>query len=196
MSAERPSLTPEYFEVLYRGDRDPWCFETSPYEDAKYAATLAALPRPSYRSAFEIGCSIGVLTARLARRCRSLVSVDVSPLALERAVERCRDLSQVRFARMRVPEDFPGESFDLIVVSEVGYYWSWTDLARAQRAILDRLEPGGHLLLVHWTPYAKDYPLRGDEVHDAFFPLNGLVHLGGRREPQYRLDLFERSGER
>jgi len=84
--------------------------------------------------------------------------------------------------------------FDLTLVSEVGYYWCWEDLKKAQKLILDRLEPGGHLLLVHWTLYANDYPLSGDEVHDTFFELvpTQLRHLAQQREEQYRLDLFER----
>src|SRR6478609_8966907 len=62
------SLPPDYFERVYREADDPWRFASSPYEAAKYAATLAAVPRARYRNAFEIGCSIGVLTERLAGR--------------------------------------------------------------------------------------------------------------------------------
>ncbi len=95
-----------------------------------------------------------------------------------------------------MPDQFPDEQFDLILVSEVGYYWSWDDLALAQRRIIEHLEPGGHLLLVHWTPYVADYPLTGDQVHDAFLSGasdgNGLRHLVGSRQQTYRLDLFER----
>jgi hypothetical protein len=67
-------------------------------------------------------------------------------------------------------------------------------LKTAQQQIIEHLEVGGHLLLVHWTLYARDYPLSGDEVHDSFLELtpSKLRHLGGRREEQYRLDLFER----
>ena len=84
--------------------------------------------------------------------------------------------------------------FDLTVVSEVGYYWCWEDLKKAQQCILKHLEPGGHLLLVHWTQYARDYPLNGDQVHDSFFDLTPthLRHLKGKREEEYRLDVFER----
>jgi hypothetical protein len=38
------SLSPAYFDGLYTGETDPWGFETSPYERAKYEATLASLP--------------------------------------------------------------------------------------------------------------------------------------------------------
>ena len=109
------------------------------------------------------------------------------------AIERCQPLSHVSLQLMSVPEDYPEEIFDLTLVSEVGYYLCWEDLRIAQQLILDHLEPGGHLLLVHWTLYAKDYPLSGDEVHDAFLELTPtkLRHLKGQREEQYRLDLFE-----
>lgn len=196
MNPNQPnSLPPSYFDDLYRADPDPWKFETSDYEASKYAATIAALPKPRYQSALEIGGSIGVLTEKLADRCDSLLSIDVSQLAQDQAIQRCQHLSQIHFQIMRVPEQFPDQTFDLILVSEVGYYWSWDDLRSAQQNILNQLEPGGHLLLVHWTLYAKDYPLSGDEVHDAFFELSPtyLQHLEGRREEQYRLDLFERT---
>ncbi|MBD1843387.1 methyltransferase domain-containing protein [Cyanobacteria bacterium FACHB-63] len=188
------SLPPSYFDTLYQADPDPWRFETSEYEANKYAATIAALPKSRYRSAFEIGGSIGVLTEKLADRCESLLSIDVSKLAQDRAIQRCKHLSQIQFEIMRIPEQFPDRKFDLILVSEVGYYWSWEDLRKSQQHILESLEPGGHLLLVHWTLYAKDYPLSGDEVHDAFFELSpvNLKHRLGQREEQYRLDLFER----
>jgi SAM-dependent methyltransferase len=131
---------------------------------------------------------------RLAARCRRLLAVDVAERALAQARQRCRRLPHVRFARMQVPRAFPNERFDLVLVSEVGYYWSPDDLAAARRLIVRQLVPGGHLLLVHWTPVVADYPLTGDQVHDAFVAAadHDLRHLVGRREPLYRLDLFER----
>ena len=196
MMSERESLPPDYFARVYADSDDPWGFETRPYEAQKYQATLDALPRNVYQSAFEIGCSIGVLTERLAERCKRLLPVDVAERALEQARARCQHLHHLRFANMAVPDTFPDEHFDLILVSEVGYYWGWDDLTKAQNLIAEHLERGGHLLLVHWTPYVDDYPLTGDQVHDAFLDAalagNGLRHLVGSRQELYRLDLFER----
>jgi phosphoglycolate phosphatase-like HAD superfamily hydrolase/protein-L-isoaspartate O-methyltransferase len=193
LEVQKRSLPPSYFEALYGTDPDPWKFETSEYEAKKYAATIAALPK-RYKSAFEIGGSIGVLTEKLASLCDSLLSIDVSKLAQEKAIQRCQHLKQVRFEIMRLPEQYPEEMFDLVLVSEVGYYWCWSDLQKAKQCILEHLEPGGHLLLVHWTEYARDYPLNGDQVHDSFMELipTKLRHLKSQREEQYRLDLFER----
>jgi len=188
------SLPPSYFEEMYRANSDPWQFETSEYESKKYAATIATLPNSLYRSAFEIGGSIGVLTEKLADRCDALLSVDVSETAQSKAIKRCQNLPQVCFQIMQIPQQFPDESFDLIVVSEVGYYLSLQDLHQTQAHILKGLELGGHLLLVHWTLYAQDYPLSGDDVHESFLKLSPqpLHHIIGQREEQYRLDLFER----
>lgn len=62
----RQSLEPEYFESLYTKEPDPWRFASSEYERDKYAATLVAISGRKIRSAFEVGCSIGILTRQLA----------------------------------------------------------------------------------------------------------------------------------
>lgn len=190
------SLPPGYFDDVYRANPDPWNFAASPYEAAKYAATLAALPRAHYHAAFEAGCSIGVLTEQLAPRCGSLLSIDVSPAALDQARARCAALPQVRFERRYLPGEFPEGTFDLILVSEVGYYLSMPDLLGFRERCINALRPGGHLLLVHWTPFVHDYPLTGDQVHETFLAAatgERLRHLSDRREERYRLDLFERA---
>lgn len=198
MNPNQPnSLPPAYFDEVYRANEDPWGFETSAYEREKYATTLAALPRTQYARAFEIGCSLGVLTEQLAARCGHLLAVDVAEAPLQRARQRCTHLPQVTFELLRVPDEFPAPAaFDLIVVSEVGYYWSPADLARAADQLLAGLVPGGQLLLVHWTLAVHDYPLTGDEVHEFFLqktlPGGPLRHVHGQRHAQYRLDLLEK----
>lgn len=191
------SLTPNYFDDVYRANDDPWNFTTSDYERAKYADTLDSLGHDHYANAFEIGTSIGVLTAQLARRCDHLLTVDASELPLKQARERLKDTPNVDIRQMTVPNEFPDGQFDLILVSEVAYYWSMDDLRKARQLMLDHLQPGGQLLLVHWTPNVHDYPLTGDEVHDEFLAGAGdgqpLRHLHGHRKETYRVDLFEKA---
>lgn len=186
------TLTPDYFDRVYRANSDPWNFETSEYEQTKYTATLAALPQNYYKNAFEIGCSIGVLTARLARFCEKLLSVDVSDTALKKARKRCAELPQVRFEKMRIPAEFPRETFDLILVSEVGYYLAPNDWQMAVEKIVGQLAPNGNVVLVHWTPFVHDYPQTGVEVHDNFksFTKGRLKNLAEKVEENYLLDVF------
>lgn len=188
------SLPNAYFDAVYRHSDDPWHFESRPYEHTKYTDTLSSLPRPTYAHALEVGCSIGVLTRRLAGRCERLLAVDVAERALAQARARCRDLPHVHFERRRLPEAFPDGRFDLILLSEVGYYWSRVDLERVLALSIESLSPGGHLALVHWTPYVEDYPLTGAAVHAAAHAAAGpnLRHLHGHEAPTYLLDVFER----
>ena len=184
-----------FFEDLYVKSPDPFDFETSAYEAAKYQHTVATLPRAHYKQAVEIGCSIGVLTSRLAEKCDNLLGLDISEQALVRARARCAHLAGVRFVRMAVPDEFPDQIFDLMVVSEVAYYWSTEDLARAKDRIAAHQTTGGHLLLVHWLPIVDYHVQTGDAVHEAWLkdPRWRLVH-GDRRE-LYRIDLLERISE-
>ena len=188
------SVPPEYFDAKYAEKLDYWDFESSVYEANKYAATLQSLPAGRYRSAFEIGCSIGVLTAKLAARSANLLAIDIADRALTAARVRCAALSNVQIAKMRFPRERPRRCtrFDLIIVSEVGYYWSLPELNAAQDAIEERLEVDGRLVLVHWTPPVSDYPLTGDEVHESFLLRPCLRLLHGHRAASYRLDVLER----
>ena len=45
----RPRVQPAFFDDLYAHDRDPWNFETSAYEAAKYDATIARSGGPPLR---------------------------------------------------------------------------------------------------------------------------------------------------
>ena len=62
-------LPDHYFTDMYAEASDPWGLAERWYEQRKYAITVAMLPQPRYRHAFEPGCSVGVLTERLAGRC-------------------------------------------------------------------------------------------------------------------------------
>lgn len=186
------SRTREYFSRLYQENEDPWSYESSEYETEKYETSLQALPREQYRNAFEIGCSIGVFTAKLAERCKRLLSVDLNLAVLERAKQRCRHCPNVNFKAMSVIEEYPADVFDLTVLSEVGYYLDPEDLAKLSEQITNHAAVHGHLLLVHWLAPVPDYPLRGDDVHAHFLSHSGWHPRLQLRTELYRLDVLER----
>lgn len=190
----KKSLQPEYFEKVYEANNDPWDFASSEYEAEKYAATLDALPKKKYDSAFEIGCSIGVLTERLAKRCGGLLAVDVSEKALAQAKKRCESFKNIRFEKMDIAKKFPDEKFDLILVSEVGYYLSKEDWHDLMQKISEHLTAKAQVGLVHWTPLVADYPQTGDEIHDSFaeFAKGKFKHSESKSEDKYRLDVWEK----
>jgi trans-aconitate methyltransferase len=189
MSRRQNTIPGDYFEDLYARTDDPWSFATSPYERAKYDATLAALPRAHYRRGLEIGCSIGVLTADLAGRCGTLVAVDVSAKALDRARRRCQAIPNVNFVRGSVPTMWPEGPFDLMLLSEVVYYFHAADVVRLADRALASIAPGGNIVMVHWTG-ATDYPLGGDEATELFRRALGKSarRIHRHRTQEYRLD--------
>ena len=186
------SLPPKYFDRIYGRAIDPWGFESSEYERNKYRATLAALPREWYERGLEVGCSIGVLSSLLTERCEQFVGLDVSEKALNVARKRCAGSSNASFECMRVPEELPDGKFDLIVISEVAYYWTGSDLERAAEELAARMLTGAHLVLVHLTERVPDYPLTGDQVHSYMLGRPEFRHRSGERHDRFRIDILER----
>jgi SAM-dependent methyltransferase len=187
-------MTAEYFEQLYARDDDPWGFATSDYERAKYDATLAALDDLApIGSALDVGCSIGVLTERLAARCGRLLAVDCSEAAVALARRRLDGVAGVRVERRCLPESVPAGPFDLVLCSEVLYYWDAALLREGLRRLRATLAPGGALLAVHWRGPVRHYPLDGEAVHGLLREeADGLVHARSAATPRYLLDRLDR----
>jgi predicted TPR repeat methyltransferase len=184
----------EYFEGLYAESRDPWDFETSEYERNKYARTLSVLGEGTFRRALEAGASIGVFTEMLAGRCEELLAVDVSERAVAVARRRLTGRGHVRIERRTLPEEMPEGPFDLIVASEVLYYFPREEMLAVLEGFERELAPGGSLLAVHWRRETKTYPMQGDEVHDLLAENTRLQNNKSIVEPDFRLDLFEDAG--
>jgi predicted TPR repeat methyltransferase len=181
----------EYFEGLYAESDDPWNFEASEYEQDKYARTLAVLGERTFRRALEAGASIGVFTEMLSDRCDELLAVDVSERAVAAARRRLSGRGHVRVERRTLPEEMPDGPFDLIVASEVLYYFPREEMLTVLRGFERELARGGVLLAVHWRRKTETYPLQGDEVHDLLVEHTRLLTTETIIEPDYRLDRFE-----
>jgi protein-L-isoaspartate O-methyltransferase len=182
-----------FFEARYQASTDPWRFASSTYELNRYRATLDALCQPSYRRGFEPGCSIGVLTAALAGRVEHLIACDIAESAVACAKERCRELSNVQIYHRDAADGPPDGSFDLIVFSELGYYFSADRLKTMTRQMTSRLEPGGEFVAVHWLGHSADHVLHGDVVHEVLTENLACEWIGGSRHPGFRIDSWRQA---
>lgn len=127
---------------------DPWAYG-NPYETLKYEQTLAAIA-PGAQRALELACAEGHFTMRLAGRVGTLTATDISATAVRRARERCKALGNVTFAVLDLLHDPLPPDQDLIVCSEVLYYFEDTDdLALIADRIAAALRPGGQLVMTH-----------------------------------------------
>jgi SAM-dependent methyltransferase len=187
------TLDPGHFRERYSASPDPYRLADRWYEARKYAVTVALLPRERYRAAFEPGCSIGVLTQRLAARCDSLLACDAIPEAVASARSRTAGRAGVRVEQRVVPGEWPMGSFDLIVFSEILYYFDDADLGQMLRLGLLALRPGGHLVAVHWRHHAPDHPRDGDEVHEILAADPRLARLARYRDPDFTAEVYARA---
>jgi trans-aconitate methyltransferase len=190
--AATTACAPETFEARYRADPDPWRFATSNYERERYATTMHALKRARYGNAFEPGCSIGELTVLLAARCDRVLATDVSPTAVQEARRRCAGLKNVRVECGDLRTAVPDARTDLIVLSELAYYFEAGQLETIATRLAEALCPGGTLLAVHWLGESADHVLHGDEAHDILLRSLPLQHVSAKRHPGFRLDMWMR----
>ena len=173
------SLPADYFEALYHDSEDPWGFRHRWYEKRKRELTLAMLPRQRYRYIFEPGCANGELSLGLAQRGERLLCSDASATAVALARQRLHQQPHVELVTGRVPADWPPQQFDLIVLSELGYYLDEVDLLRLIRRCQDSLSADGALLACHWLHPIFDCPLDGRQVHQLLnrhLPLHRQIH--------------------
>ncbi len=153
------------FDAVHGGSADPWSYTSSWYERRKRALTLAILPEADYGAGLEIGCSIGTLSVELAARCREFVAVDASSAALVRAAERLSGHASAQTLHLTVPQQWPRGTFDLVAVSEMGYYLAPGELAELFTRVEASMNPGGTLVLCHWRHPVAGWELDGDAVH-------------------------------
>lgn len=173
---------------------DPWGFESLWYEARKRDVVLAALPEARYGSGFEAGCATGMLTERLAARCDHLLAVDLVPRAVTCTRERVARHAHVEVATANLPTDWPTERrFDLVVLSEIGYFFApdaWHETA--QRAA-DALTDAGVILACHWLRPFAERTQSTRHLHAAIARQPGLHRHVRHLEPDFLLEVWSRN---
>ncbi|WP_279403370.1 methyltransferase domain-containing protein, partial [Arthrobacter sp. JCM 19049] len=107
---------------------------------------LASLARDSYRQALEVGCSIGELSAALAERSQRFLGLDASATAVTTARDRLAHLPHAQVREATVPQQWPTEQdgWDLVVISETGYFLAADELAELLTHCDRQMAPTGN----------------------------------------------------
>lgn len=186
-----PSTVPlATFDRLFASSSDPWRFKDRWYEARKRALTLACLPRARYRSGYEPGCANGELSAALAERCDRLLVADCTTAAVELARQRVAEQPHVRVERALLPQDWPQEVFDLIVISEIAYYLTAPALADLAAKARGSLQAGGDIVACHWRHPIDGCPLGGDAVHGHLSRWLDLPCIWSLSDPDFVLQVW------
>lgn len=178
------------FENYYQKNDDPWGFRSRFYEKRKRAILLASLPRERFDSVWEIGCSNGELAAHLAERSDFLLATDGNERATALAQERLASIPGIRVEQSWLPRDCPEEVFDLIVLSEVGYYLSRHELKELTKLLSARLSGTGVFVACHWRVPIEGCELDGEGVHRILRQGLPWHYACSHIEPDFILDIW------
>jgi trans-aconitate methyltransferase len=182
-----------FFEEKYRRSTDPWDFATSAYEQQRYSTILNAIRHRHYNHAFEPGCSVGVLTEQLATFCDRVDATDIALSAVAQTRRRTQRLPNVQTTCGALPALIPDGTFDLIVFSEIGYYFTEKALFSLAKELVNRNCKSGVFLAAHWLGESPDHLLSGDRVHEVLAQVPDLSLQHAERHPGFRLDLWTRT---
>ncbi|TCK20879.1 class I SAM-dependent methyltransferase [Pseudonocardia endophytica] len=177
----QPGWGRRHHERFYGATGDPYGFDTKPFEQAKYDELLSVLPDGRYARGLEVGCAEGAFTERLATRCDAVVGTDISEVAIERARQRFAGRPEIELQRRTLPLDFPDGTFDAIVCSDVVYLWERGIVEIGLSTMIERLRPGGALVLLHYLG-TFGQPIHANDVHELALKLGaaaGLDHPTG-----------------
>ncbi|WP_208277423.1 class I SAM-dependent methyltransferase [Massilia oculi] len=188
-----------HFEALYSASDDPWNVRGAWYERRKRAILLASLARPHYRNAFEPGCGNGALSAALAPRCERLLASDGASAALDAARKGLPPAlaDAVRFEQRTLPNDWPdGETFDLIVISELAYYFPLPEAAALLARAANGLAPDGELVMCHYLHDFDDRACGTEALHRSAGDIPGLRRSMVHRDQDFLLETWTGHGGR
>lgn len=153
----------DHLHALYADTPDPWDFEHSEYEQAKFVATRAALSRAHYTSVFELGCGNGQLARHLVNIRDRYTGMDAVVIAIEAARRAVPDAT---FIHDFYPCPLPRGDFDLLILSEILYFLDEGSLRKLASDIATAW-PKAEVLCVSWLG-ETDHDLQGEEALAIF----------------------------
>ena len=164
------------FEEIYTRSADPWA-SAAPryrYQQRKYEQIMALLPNRRFHHALDLGCGLGLLSQRLAKRSDMVLGIDIASAALGHACERGAGIANLTFSQgdiLDLSVELNGR-FDLVVLADTLYYLTPLSdnlLKTLSTRIADLLMPGGLCLLAnHFFFAAEPNSVLTRRVHDAF----------------------------
>jgi cyclopropane fatty-acyl-phospholipid synthase-like methyltransferase len=161
-----------YLNSMWARDRDPWHIGNGFYEQRKRDVILSCLPRERYSHAFEPGCAAGELTVRLAQRCDQVTAADYHPDAVVATLERVADRDNVSVQQRLLPDEWPAGDFDLIVLSEIGYFFDPGAWSRLCALVAKSAAKGSTVLSSHWL---HDFTERTQSTADLHSALTSAI---------------------
>jgi hypothetical protein len=107
---------------------------------------------------------------------------------MERTRDRCQKHPNVTIVCAAIPGFLPEVGLNLIVLSEIGYYFDGEQLRSIGNLLVEKLLGGAVLIAAHWLGSSPHHKLHGDEVHGVLEALPGLRLRARERYDGFRID--------
>ncbi|VAX17957.1 hypothetical protein MNBD_NITROSPINAE02-513 [hydrothermal vent metagenome] len=145
-----------YFNWRYRG-ADPYEVTTHADERDKYKKIVGALGvKEKFDNILEIGCGEGHLTQMIAHKGARVLAIDISDFAIGRAKKNVAGFKHAEAKRIDIITADMDETFELVLCSEVLFYFEPDQLDGVVKKIKGLIKPGGYAALIHTLVKSDD----------------------------------------
>ena len=149
---DTPRRSRQQLDHTYSTATDPWRYGENPDERERHRVALEALDcwlvAPRDAAILEIGCGEGHFTETLAPRCATVLAVDLSDLALERARTRLAPRDNVRFTQLDLRRDeIPGRFEAAVTMDVLDVLYRPRDFRGAVARVVAATSVGGIVLV-------------------------------------------------
>ncbi|MFL5013179.1 glycosyltransferase [Rhizobium sp.] len=192
--------TEAYWEELF-SQVDPWDYRNN-YETVKYLQTLSLLDDRRFSNGLELACAEGTFTRMLASRVDNLLATDISASAVARAASLQDHDSAEAYRQLNLLRDELEGPYDLIVCSEVLYYFENREkLRQIVDKIAGSLRTGGWFVTAHpnllidrphETGFGWPHEFGAVGIGEMFDQHPDLTLSVEAKSPLYRIQRFEK----
>ncbi|MDO7842881.1 class I SAM-dependent methyltransferase [Sphingomonas immobilis] len=161
------------FDRKFASDDDPWCTFSDRAEARKRRAILHGVGEGPIGRVLELAAGNGSNSVALAKVARRLDATEGTQNGTDLVKRAVGDMPRVQVRRLVLPGRFPRQTYDTIVVAEVLYYLTKTDMTRVARDVTRALRPGGRLILAHHRVDFPDFLQHADGLHHVFLTATG-----------------------
>ena len=163
------------FDAKFSVSDDPWSTFTDRDEARKRQAILRGIGGRRMGRILELAAGNGSNSVGLARFALRLDATEGTLSGVGLVQRAVGDTLRVRVSRLVLPDSFPRATYDAIVVAEVLYYLTASEMAAVARAVATTLRPGGRLILAHHRVDYPDFVQHAAGIHQRFLAASGVA---------------------
>lgn len=182
------------FDRKFTDNDDPWRTFSDRDEAYKRRAILHGLGLGPIGRVLEVAAGNGSNSVALARAALRLDATEGTASGTDLVRRAVGEDQRVRVRQLVLPGRFPSAAYDAVVVAEILYYLSPSDMAQVARDVAAHLRAGGRLVLAHHRVDYPDFVQHAHDIHDRFLAASGAAWQCGTdvRTGRWRVQSYVR----